>query len=145
MSTDEEKRDYVLRALAALGSSAPKRYVEMLTGTPKNRGIESLYPWGWDNDPESFEGFCSKALGRLILPFANAAGEDMIACFETQPSQNPAVVVINPWGQDEGEWVKSDVEIARLPDYEAWLVYAKKISDNVREREREEAEDGGES
>lgn len=139
MSTDQ-KRGNVMLPLAALGSMAPPKYVEMLTQTPEGRGIESLYPWGWAHDPKSSADYCSKALGRRVLPFAQAIGEDMFACFETQPSDNPAVVVVNPWGQHEGEWVKSAVEIQRLPDYEAWLVYAKKISDKVRERDQEEIE-----
>lgn len=144
MSNDQNKRGYVLRALVSLGSVPPARYMEMLTATPVHHVIESLDPWFFLSDPQRSAEYCSKALGRLVLPFVQAVEEDMFACFEVTPSTNPSVVVINPWAQDEKEWVKSDVEIKRLPDYEAWLVYAKWISDNVREREREES-DGDES
>lgn len=141
MSVEKEKRRFVLRSLEQLGSTAPSKYAEMLDATPPNRVIEKLDPWVFDHDPESAASFCSKALGRRVLPFAQAVDEDLLACFEVDPSLNPAVVVINPWAQDEKEWVKTEVEVQRLPNYEAWLVYAKSISDYVRERDREEADD----
>lgn len=140
MSADQEKRDHVLRVLAVLGSGIPPKYAEMLAATPINRVIEGLDPWAFVHDPKSSVEYCSKALGRPVIPFVQAIDEDMLACFEVTPSANPAVVVINPWAQDEKEWVKTEVEIKRLSDYEAWLVYAKWISDNVREREESEGD-----
>lgn len=138
MSADQEKRLYVLRALAQLGSKAPSKYVEMLAGTPANMVIPGLSPWTFEREPETAIEFCSKALGRTVLPFAQAVEEDMLACFETEPSQDPAVVVINPWAQDEGEWVKGEVEIARLEHFDAWLAYAKRVAEAVQQRDAQE-------
>ena len=70
-----------------------------------------------------------------MLPFAQAVGEDMMACFTTQPATSPKVFVINPWAVD-----KSRVVLAELPDFDAWLAYAEKISHAIQAREQEEAD-----
>jgi hypothetical protein len=108
----------------------------MLRQTPENKTISNLRPWAFDHDPESAIQFCSEALGRPILPFAQAVGQDMMACFLPEPLVNPAVVVINPWSEDKATVLK-----AELADYDAWLDYAAEVSRQVQAREAEEEED----
>lgn len=140
-SNEQQVREYVIGALAALGSTCPAKYEAMLKATPVHHAIEGLIPWFFLSNPERSSEYCSKALGRPVLPFAQAVEQDMMACFETTPSENPAVVVINPWAQGEGEWVNGEVEIERLPNFDAWLVFAERIAQLVAQREREESED----
>jgi hypothetical protein len=134
MSNDKDLRTYVVRALAALGTS-PGKYEQLLNATPTNKTIEALRPWAFDHDPERAIGFCSEAAGRPVLPFAQAVGEDMMACFKNEPSATPGVLVINPWAED-----KTRVLLAELPDFGAWLVYAEKVSREVQAREQEDAD-----
>lgn len=143
MSNDhnQDGRGYVAQALARLGSTAPPKYAQMLEQTPVHHAIKDLDPWFFLTDSQKSVDYCSKALGRPVLPFAQAVEQDMMACFETEPSTSPAVVIINPWAQDEGEWIKKAVEIERLPDFDAWLTYAEQVSREVRAREQEEAGD----
>jgi hypothetical protein len=135
MPSDQDIRTYVVRALAALGAST-KKYEQLLSATPINRAIEGLRPWAFDHDPERAIGFCSEAAGRPVLPFAQAVGEDMMACFTTEPATSPRVIVINPWAEDKGH-----VVLAELPDFHSWLAYAEKVSRTVQAREREESGD----
>lgn len=136
MQAEEEARMYVVRELMRLGMAGMERYAALLASTPANRVIDGLDPWAFPLAPEKAVGFCSGALGRAVLPFAQAIGEDMMACFETVLSATPAVVVIDPWAHD-----KAHVVLAELPDFDAWLVYAEQVSREVRAREQEEADD----
>lgn len=86
----------------------------MLRQTPANRVIGDLSPWAFLPDPERSAKYCSEAIGRPVLPFAQAVEQDMMACFLPEPPGEPAVVVINPWSED-----KAGVVLARLPDYAA--------------------------
>ena len=126
----------MIRALTRLGSGVPPKYVELLAGTPLERTIPGISPWAFDKEPETAIEFCSRAVGRPVLPFAQAVGEDLMACFETVPMDDPAVLVINPWAQDDGEWVKGEVEIARFPNFAARLGY-ERISESVSKRDGE--------
>lgn len=136
MFIDDSARMYVAQALERLGVICPERYLVMLGKTPSDRAIENLSPWVFLPMPERSVGYCSEAFGQPVLPFAQAAGQDLVACFLARPLTSPSVIVINPWSDD-----KSDVVKAELSDYSAWLIYADQISREVLEREREEDED----
>ena len=136
MHANQGDREYVVRALNALGAICPQKYITMLKQTPGNKTISNLRPWAFDHDPAGAVQFCSEALGLSILPFAQAIGQDMMACFLHEPLANPAVVVINPWSEDKAAVLK-----AKLADYDAWLDYAAEVSRQVQERETEEEED----
>jgi hypothetical protein len=133
MHSNQATREYIVNALNELGGSCPEQYITMLRQTPENKTISNLRPWAFDHDPESAIQFCSEALGRPVLPFAQAIGQDMMACFLPEPSANPAVVVINPWSEDKAKVLK-----AELADYNAWMDYAAEVSRQVQAREAEE-------
>jgi hypothetical protein len=133
MNADDGAKEYTVRALANLGGIPPVRYVEMLRKTPIDRAIEGLRPWYFDHDPESAVQFCSEVVGRPVLPFAQAVEQDMMACFINERSENPAVIVINPWSEDKAAVIR-----AKLPDYDAWLNYATEISRQVQADEAAE-------
>jgi hypothetical protein len=135
MNTNSATREYVGRALDRLGSVCPIRYAGMLVQTPANAVIENLSPWAFLPDPERSAKYCSEALGRPVLPFAQAVEQDMVACFLPEPAGNPAVVVINPWSENKAAVVKT-----LLPNYEAWLKYAAEVSSRVQAREAEDDE-----
>ena len=136
MHAYQGNREYILYAFDAFGIKCPQKYITMLRQTPRNRTITNLKPWAFDHDPESAVQFCSEALGRPILPFAQAVGQDMMACFLPQPLANPAVVVINPWSENKATVLK-----AELADYDAWLNYATELSRQIHAREADEEDD----
>lgn len=136
MHAHRRNREYVADALIELGAICPEQYLTMLETTPENKVISNLRPWAFDHDPASAVKFCSDSLGRPVLPFAQAIGQDMMACFLTDPSNNPAVVVINPWSQDKAEVLK-----AVFPNYDAWLDYAAQVSRQFQAHETDDEED----
>lgn len=136
MQTDQEARLYVLKALESVGAKGVGQYASLLAATPADRVINGLDPWAFLPTPEKSQTYCNVAADRLLLPFAQAVGEDMIACFTTEPGGIPGVVVINPWASS-----KAQVMLAELPHFEAWLAYAKDVSLAVQARERDEADD----
>ena len=136
MNGDDEVREYVVRVLNSQGSVCPAHYTTMLMQTPANRVIENLSPWIFLPDPERSAKYCSEALGRPVLPFAQAVEQDLIACFVPAPSVSPAVVVINPWSENKAMVLKKE-----LADYETWLGYAAEVSRQVQAREAEEDDD----
>lgn len=136
MDTKDEARTYVVRELTRLKAPVMERYAALLASTPPNKVIQGLDPWAFDHDPERAVGFCSEAIGRRVLPFAQAVGEDMVACFETESSGAPAVVVIDPWSSD-----KARVVLAKLAGFDEWLIYAKDVATAVQKRERDEGSD----
>jgi hypothetical protein len=136
MQKDKEARAFVARTLERLGAQGFSRYTELLASTPVDKVIEGLDPWAFLPTPERSNAYCSEAAGRPVLPFAQAVGEDMMACFEMRPGHAPTVIVINPWAEN-----KADVILAELADFDAWLIYAKKVSQAVQAREPEEADD----
>ena len=136
MNTTVDSKMYVVQALKAQGASVPERYSEMLERTPTDRVIEDLGPWAFLPSPERSVEYCSAAFGGRVWPFAQAIGQDLMACFLPQASQEPKVVVINPWSSNGADVVK-----AEFADYGAWLPYAAKISREVMERERAEDDD----
>lgn len=136
MYPDQSKREYPVRALNELGAVRPEKYVAMLAETPVHRSIRGLNPWFFPADPKRAASFCSEAAGRPVLPFAQAVGEDMMACFVPEPSGEPEVLVIDPWIKDKAKVVQ-----ARLSNYDAWLNYAAEISRQVQAREAAERDD----
>lgn len=135
MFSSQDTKAYAMHATATVEAHVP-RYVELLKITSTNRSIDGLRPWAFDHEPEGAVGFCSEAIGRLVLPFAQAIGEDMMACFEVAPEKTPSVVVINPWAES-----KAAILLAELPDFDAWLAYAKKVSQAVQVRQQQEVDD----
>jgi hypothetical protein len=105
----------------------------MLAITHENQVIANLSPWVFLPVPERSIGYCSEALGQSVLPFAQAVGQDLVACFLVTRSNYPAVIVINPWADNSAGVVR-----AELQDYDAWLIYAEQISREVAEREQED-------
>lgn len=134
MSTDQEVREYVVRALEELGLPCPQKYRDLLARTPAIKLIDGLDPWFFPPNPENSVAYCSEAIGRPVLPFAQAVEEDMMACFLVEPSTNLKVIVINPWAEK-----KEDVALAELSNFDAWLTYAEQVSHAVRRREEEES------
>jgi hypothetical protein len=134
MSIENDTRVSVVQALLRQGKQIQK-YEEMIAETAPGTTIAGLAPWWFQPTPERDVEFCSKAAGRPVLPFAQAVDEDMMACFKTDPSGSPGVLVINPWSEGWGPVVLAD-----LPDFDAWLVYAKQISDEFHARAQAEGE-----
>jgi hypothetical protein len=138
MTSDiDEKRGYVARKMQKSGLAVPASYVSMLARTPPDRVIEGLSPWFFLPDPALSVGYCTEALGRPVLPFAQAVGEDSMACFLGTPRDNPSIVVINPWSDRRGPAIIR----AELADYDAWLVYAHRISSEVSARDADQESD----
>lgn len=106
----------------------------MLEQTPITRGIANLYPWAFLPNPGSTAPYYSAVAGRKVIPFAQAIGYDLIACFLAEPASEPGVVVLNPWSE-----VGAAQTQAVLPNYDAWLVYAQDISERIQAREKEES------
>jgi hypothetical protein len=135
-AVDPIARQHTLRALATLGIPCPEKYMEMLKAVPANEGIPGLYPWWFLPDPEATGKYASSVAGRPVLPFAQAIGHDLIACFLTDSSSEPSVVVIKPWSE-----VGAAQTRATLASYDAWLTYAKETSERFMAREKEDADD----
>ena len=133
MSATVDPRMYVVTALKSQGAPVPELYSKALGMTPADRVIEGLNPWAFLPSPERSIEYCSNAFGEHVLPFAQAIGQDLVACFLVQSSQEPRVVVINPWAESGGVVVK-----AEFVDYEGWLPYAAEVSRKVTERERDD-------
>lgn len=119
MSGSEQSRTWVLRALSRRGYVCPERYARLVRTAAPGAALPGMGPWLFLPYPENTAGYCSEALGETLLPFAQAVGHDLIACFRTIPGRTPRVVVINPWSP-----VRRGVRVIELPDFDAWLVYA---------------------
>ncbi|MET4676402.1 MULTISPECIES: hypothetical protein [unclassified Luteibacter] len=135
METQSDLRMYVFEELKAQEVFIPERYLQMLRLTPADRVIEGLSPWAFLPTPERSVAYCSEAFGSAVLPFAQAVGEDLIACFVVTPFKSVDIVLLNPWADDPRERIR-----ARFSTYEDWLEYAEEISRVVTERERLEDE-----
>ncbi|MBK4738444.1 hypothetical protein [Noviherbaspirillum pedocola] len=85
-----------------------------------------LEPWGITADPES-NARCSAQYGLPLVKFAQAWHEDMIACFIAGTGDNPKVVVLNPWAQTlvDNEWRETGQVLEELPNFDAWLEWAR--------------------
>lgn len=136
MTFDNNSRLYVIKTLTDRGIPCPKKYSAMLASAQPNRTIDGLRPWAFDHNPQSAVGFCSEAVGREVLPFAQAIGQDLMACFVIDEFSRISILVINPWASDRSAVVKAD-----LTDFDAWLVYAEKISREVLAREHDESDE----
>jgi len=136
VSDEDATRRFLVGLLAERGLECPAQYVAMLDGSQAGRTIDGLWPWAFDADPREAIGFCSEAVGREILPFAQAIGEDLMACFDPIKGPELPVVVIDPWNSD-----KPNVVRATLQNFAAWLSHAELISKSAlaAEKEREEA------
>jgi len=108
----------------------------MLKEASPDRVIDGLNPWMFLPNPERSVEYCAQAAGQSVLPFAQAVGEDSVACFVRLEAKEPGVVVINPWSEDA-----SRVYRARLQDFSAWLEYAEQVARSVSEREADEEPD----
>jgi hypothetical protein len=126
-------RYYVIRELEAQGVNVPKRYKIMISNTPDNKVIEGLTPWAFLPNPERSQEYSSSVVGRVIFPFAQAIGNDLIACFQIESGTELRVIVINPQSINPNEIVRAD-----LDSYEAWIDYAQKVSDAISENGDEE-------
>jgi hypothetical protein len=135
MSDNEQMKTHAVRVLHSQGKDV-RAYAALLLATPTNRTIAALAPWAFDPDPERAASFCSSALGRPVLPFAQAVGENMMACFEVGTSAAASVVVIDPWVKNQ-----ANVVLAELPDFDAWLVYAKKVAQDMQARKQADGEE----
>lgn len=133
MEPSEIDRLYVVRQFSERGLSCPAQYLTMLLNVRPDYVIDGLYPWDFFTSPEEMKEFCSEVVGHEILPFAQAVGEDTVACFDMSRTPALPVLVIDPWNKRKPSSVLAD-----LPDYDAWLVYAKALSDEVIASEREE-------
>ena len=65
--------------------------------------------------------------GKPFCPFVQAVEQDLIACFVAVPTQEPSVVVIDPWSSRH-------VLRRELHDYDEWIAYAQTVSRNLAER-----------
>lgn len=126
MSRTEWARRYVVRSLRARALHCPERYLTMLDATPDGQAIRGLSPWIFLPWPEHTAAYCSEAIGEAVLPFAQALGHDLIACFLTEPGPHPEVVVLNPWSPS-----KRLVRRANLPSFDIWLSYAFHVSRGI--------------
>ncbi len=126
MSRNEWARQYVVRTLKSQAICCPSRYLSMLAETPAGGPIRGLAPWIFLPYPEYTSVYCSEACNQPVLPFAQALGEDLIACFQNGPANNPTVIVLNPWTHN-----KRLLRRAELPSFDTWLSYAYHVSRGV--------------
>lgn len=107
-----------------VGFNYPASFDAYVSGYPAIE--DELEPWGITADTES-NLLYSKEYGRPLCKFAQAWLEDMIACFVVGTGSDPRVVVLNPWADKEvdGEWMKVMHVLEELPNFEAWLEWAR--------------------
>lgn len=86
LTVDPVARQYLVRALAELAIPCPARYQEMLDQIPPGKAIPNLYPRWFLPNPEANRASDSAVAGRPVIPFAQAIGYDLIACFLVEPS-----------------------------------------------------------
>lgn len=127
---------YVTKTLADHGVVCPERYLLMLKQTPINRVIADLIPWAFLPDPERSSEYCTEVVGQSVLPFAQAIGEDLMACFLMKGELVPSVIVINPWSEDKSKIVQENLE-----NFDDWVDYARKVSQEVMARDQDDAEE----
>jgi hypothetical protein len=131
---DPVARQYPLRALAELNMHCPSSYESMLAKVPPNACIPGLYPWWFLPDPKETQQYAAAVAGRPVVPFAQAIGHDLLACFIVEEFASPSVIVINPWSERGAAQVR-----AILPNYSAWLTYAEETSARFLAQEREDS------
>lgn len=129
MSRTEWARRHVVRTLRSQAIACPEKYRLMLDRTSDGEFIRDLKPWIFLPYPEHTAGYCAEILSQPVLPFAQAIGEDLIACFQYAPVDNPGVIVLNPWSRS-----KRLVRRAELPSYDIWLSYAFHVARAVKAR-----------
>lgn len=117
-----DEREYVVSRLQNLGAGEAEAYARLLRATPVSRVIEGLSPWAFLPSPRELEPYCSEAAGRPLLPFAQAIGLDMVACFTLPASGGTGVLVIDPWHEGSCQ------TLATLPGFAAWLSYARDLA-----------------
>lgn len=84
-------------------------------------------PWHFEVGDEGFNRWCSERYGRSVVMFAKADLEDTIACFVVDTSDDPKVVVLNPWAQVVVEGKTEEVCRVQeeLPNFDAWLQWVR--------------------
>lgn len=97
------------------GFAYPASYKQFVEAYPKKMGLP--HSWGYTSDLAAGSLGYSKLFGRPLVLFAQAFGEDMVACFDGVPDSDPRVVVLNPWGQPK------PYIVAELPSFAAWLTW----------------------
>ena len=129
--TTQAAYDTSLSTIAALEAEnmiAPEAWLSMLRETENMKPIAGLSPWRFLPSEGALGALCASAAKRPVLVFAQAIGEDMIACFASRTGQEPWVLVVNPW--NSGGRV-----ITELADYAAWLLFAETVAREVAELE----------
>lgn len=134
MNSKPGNRRYVAQALRAAGSARPSRYLEMLLQTPVHSLIAELSPWAFLANPEPMSQYCSEAVDRKVFAFAQAMEENMVACFISEPPEEPTVMIVNPWSTGH-------VVLAHLSNFDVWLDYAAEVSREVLARAAVESDD----
>lgn len=111
------------------GFSYPQVYLNFIeVMQPSNRAMVGMFPWifsggtAWAKD-ESMDMF-----GVQLVPFAEAEDLDMMAFFEVSNQLEPRTWVVNPW-ESMPELRVYEV----FDDFNGWLDYAKKISEEQLE------------
>jgi hypothetical protein len=97
------------------GFTYPLSYRQFVEAHPKKMKLPNS--WGYTSDVAGGSLRYSKLFNRPLVLFAQAFGEDMVACFDAVPGPDPRVVVLNPWGEPE------PFTIAELPNFAAWLAW----------------------
>lgn len=90
----QDPRMYVLEKLREQEVFIPEKYLQMLGLTPVEKVIEGLSPWAFLPTPERSIAHCSEVFGSAVLPFAQAVGEDLMACFFVTPFKSVDVVLL---------------------------------------------------
>lgn len=104
---------FVPPACLPVGFKYPASYREYVQRHPVMEGLGS---WGYPCDLVESSATDSEAFGRPLVEFAQAFGDDMVACFEGMPGSNSRVLVLNPW---------APYVITELENFEAWLTWAR--------------------
>lgn len=99
------------------GFEYPISYREYFKRCP--REMEGLRSWGYSSELAASSARLSEDFGRPFAKFAQAYGEDMVACFEGTPGLDHRVFVLDPWS-----WKKPYV-VAEFENFEAWLAWAR--------------------
>jgi hypothetical protein len=117
-----ETERFVPRAMLPSGFRYPGDYLQFVVQNPKI--MAELGAWGYTSDIADWSHECSVALGRAVVLFAQAYGDDMIACFEHLSGEEPKVLIINPWGEQNMSH-KVLREFSNFTEWHAWAFSGK--------------------
>lgn len=121
------------------GFTYPSSFLELVEVFPDVK--QQFEPWGLIADVES-NRLWSEASGQPLVQFAQAWHEDMIACFLVDGSEDPPVVVINPWRQRmvDGKVEQYCTLLKQFRNFTDWFEWMRD-SDLVRDRAADFAEE----